>query len=83
MLAAAAGLGSLAGLELTIREHLAGFRSHSTVLSGALAVAVLAGLVLAGVPRGITLVAAAVVFGTMLYVMREIFKRRSGGHGFR
>ena len=35
MLAAAAALGSLAGLEISLREHLAGYRSHTTVLAAA------------------------------------------------
>ena len=38
-LAALSVLGSLAGLEVSIREHFAGFRSHSSVLAGAVAVA--------------------------------------------
>src|SRR5436190_17103449 len=44
MIAAGAVLCSIAGLELSIREHFAGFRSHTFVLAGAVAVAVLAGL---------------------------------------
>ena len=35
-------LGSLAGLELSIREHFAGYRSHTATLAGAAGVAVLA-----------------------------------------
>src|SRR6188508_738986 len=31
-------LGTLAGLEVSIREHFAGFRSHSSLLAGCLAV---------------------------------------------
>ena len=31
-------LGSLAGLELSVREHFAGYKSHSTVLAGTVAV---------------------------------------------
>ena len=34
-------LGSLAGLELSIREHFAGYRSHTTLLAGAAGVATL------------------------------------------
>ena len=44
MIAGGAILCSLAGLELSIREHFAGYRSHTFVLSGAVGVAVLAGL---------------------------------------
>ena len=83
MLASAAVLGSLAGLELSVREHLAGFRSHTTVLAATAGVATLAGLFFAGVPRGIMLAAGATVFGILFWVLREVFKRRSGGLGFR
>ena len=49
----AAGLviAGLGGGELALREHMAGYRSHSSLLAGA--------------------------------AMRELFKRRSGGLGFR
>ena len=46
-------LGALAGLELSIREHFAGYRSHTLVLSGALAVAVLGGARLSHRRRGL------------------------------
>src|SRR5215218_4416067 len=38
MVFAGLALGSLAGLELAIREHFAGFRSHTTLLAGAVTV---------------------------------------------
>src|SRR3954452_20475871 len=37
MLLGGLALGSLAGLELSIREHFGGFRSHSALLAGAVA----------------------------------------------
>src|SRR5918998_169145 len=37
LLTGALGLGSLAGLELSIREHFAGYRSHTTLLAAACA----------------------------------------------
>ena len=42
MIACGLTLASLAGLELAVREHLAGFRSHSTVLAGAVTLVALA-----------------------------------------
>src|SRR2546423_13230129 len=49
MLTAALAFGSLAGLELSIREHFAGYRSHTTLLAGGAAVVAVAVLyVLAG-----------------------------------
>jgi hypothetical protein len=86
MIAAGLTLGMLAGLELSIREHFAGYKSHSTVLAGAVAVAVLGlgfFLLPQGWPQGVNLVAGAAVFATAFYLLREAFKRRSGGLGFR
>ena len=83
MLAAAAALGSLAGLELAIREHLAGFRSHSSVLGAAPAVLAMGILFFTGAPQWAVLAAGIFVFVTAFYLLRELFKRRSGGYGFR
>ena len=85
MIAAGVALASLAGLEVSIREHWAGYRSHSTVLAGVVTVLALAtGYFL--LPTGLLLVnllIGAVVFGICFYALREVFKRRSGGLGFR
>jgi hypothetical protein len=70
-------------LELSIREHFAGYRSHSTVLSGAVAVAAGAGLWFAQVPQVAILPIAAAVFAAAFFAFREVFRRRSGGYGFR
>ena len=78
-------LASLGGLELSLREHLAGYRSHSTLLAGAAALAVASALALGPGPHVLwaLLIVAAVVFGLAFYGLRELFKRRSGGLGFR
>jgi uncharacterized membrane protein YhiD involved in acid resistance len=83
MLAAAAVLGSLAGLELSVREHVAGYRSHTTLLAGAAGVVTMAILFVARVPQAVMLAAAAGVFLAAFYALRELFRRRSGGLGFR
>jgi hypothetical protein len=78
-------VASLAGLELSLREHLAGFRSHTTLLSGVVAFAVVTALILGfGSSRlwAVVLVAALAFVGSF-YGLRELFKRRSGGLGFR
>jgi hypothetical protein len=84
---AAAGivLASLGGGELALREHLAGFRSHSALLAGVAAIAVVTALVLAVGPVKVWVlaIAAVAVFGAGFYALRELFKRRSGGLGFR
>jgi len=76
-------LGSLAGLEVSIREHLAGYRSHTTVLALVPAVVVVAALFLTGVPQIVFLPAGAAVFATAFFALRELFRRRSGGLSFR
>jgi hypothetical protein len=86
MIGAGLMLGMLAGLELSVREHFAGYKSHTTVLAGAVAVAVLAlgfFLLPSGWTQGVNLVAGATTFAAAFYLLREAFKRRSGGLGFR
>jgi hypothetical protein len=86
MIAAGLMLGMLAGLEVSIREHFAGYKSHTTVLAGAVAVVVL-GLAFFLLPDdwppSVNLIAGATAFATAFYLFREAFKRRSGGLGFR
>jgi hypothetical protein len=78
-------LASLGGGELALREHLAGYRSHSALLAGvaAFAVVTVVALTLGPVKVWVLLIAGAAVFGGAFYWMREVFKRRSGGLGFR
>ena len=85
MIACGLTLASLAGLELSVREHLAGFRSHSTVLAGSVTLVGLAAgyFLLPSDLFGLNLPIGAVVFGIAFYAFRELFKRRSGGLGFR
>jgi hypothetical protein len=78
-------LASLGGGELALREHLAGYRSHSTLLAGVAAFVAVTTVALAFSPVKLWLVCVVGVgvFGAMLYLMRELFRRRSGGLGFR
>jgi hypothetical protein len=72
-------LASLAGLELSIREHFAGFRSHSLLLGGAAGVATMIGLYsLADVSTTISAAAGALVFGLAFWGLGSAFARRSG-----
>jgi hypothetical protein len=86
MIATGLTLGMLAGLELSVREHFAGYKSHSTVLAGAPALVVL-GLGFFFLPQGwaraVNVLVAAIVFASAFHLLREAFKRRSGGLGFR
>jgi hypothetical protein len=78
-------VASLGGAELALREHLAGYRSHSTLLAGLCAFVVVTALALGPGPHELWLlvVIAAAVFAPAFYGLRQLFKRRSGGLGFR
>jgi hypothetical protein len=85
MLAAGLVIASLGGGELALREHMAGYRSHSSLLAGGaafIAVTIVA-LGLGPVKVWVLVVLGAAVFTGTFYGMRELFKRRSGGLGFR
>jgi uncharacterized membrane protein YhiD involved in acid resistance len=72
-------LGSLAGLELSIREHFAGYRSHSLILAGAVAIGVLLALYyLADLGAGVSLLAAAAAFAVAFVALARAFRARSG-----
>jgi hypothetical protein len=83
LLVGAVVLGSLAGLEVAIREHLGGYRSHTLVLAGALAAATLGVSIVAKIDRTVILPIAAGVFAAGCLGFRALFKRRSGGFGMR
>jgi hypothetical protein len=77
-------LVSLAGLELALREHFAGYRSHSTLLAGTSAIVVDAPLFLwTDLPQVALLVLGIGVFLLVLTRLRRAFRARSGGMGFR
>ena len=84
LLACGVALASLAGLELSIREHFAGYRSHTTVLAGAAAVLSAVPLFFfTGLPQPVLLAIAVVVFAAAFVLLRRAFRARSGGVGFR
>ncbi|MEK6250626.1 MAG: hypothetical protein AABM43_01575 [Actinomycetota bacterium] len=89
MVAVGITLASLGGLELAIREHFTGYRSHSVLLALACAMftaalvfalaATLFGSVIAVIPVAV----GVVVFVPALIALRNAFKRASGGLSFR
>jgi hypothetical protein len=84
MVAVGLGLGSLAGLELSIREHFAAFRSHTLVLSAAVGVPVFGALFVATkLSPAICVAAGLVAFGGAAWLFASAFRRRSGGALFR
>jgi hypothetical protein len=88
MVAAAMCLGSLGGLEISIREHFAGHRSHTSLLAASCAVgSMILVSVIAG-KAGVAILALVVGVGVLVFVLsfygfRQAFIRRSGGLGFR
>ena len=83
LLTGAALLGSVAGLEVALREHLGGFRSHTLVLTGTVTVTTLALLLLAGVTRATVFIVGPAMLLAGFFGFRQLFKRRSGGAGMR
>lgn len=78
---ACAGLG---GLEVAIREHFAGYRSHTTLLAGAAFVLTTGGVFyLGGTVLAVALAIGAVVFAIAFFLARRAFQRASGGLSFR
>lgn len=81
LLATGLALGSLAGLELSIREHFGGYRSHTALLAGAAAVATLAFLFYVVpdlLPPAARLAVAAVIGAGAAYALARSFRARSG-----
>jgi uncharacterized integral membrane protein len=77
-------LAGLGGLEVSIREHFAGYRSHTTLLAGA-AFVLTVGLVLylAHEILAVSLAVGAVAFAVVFFLARRAFQRASGGLSFR
>ena len=76
-----AGLG---GLEVAAREHFAGYRSHTTLLAGAVFVLVTGGVFYLGDQvLALALPIGAVAFAIAFFLARRAFQRASGGLSFR
>lgn len=77
-------LAGLGGMEVAIREHLAGFRSHTTLLAGAVFVFTVGGVYyLAHEILAVCLAIGAVAFVIAFYLARRAFQRASGGLSYR
>ena len=81
-------LGSLGGLEVSIREHFAGFKSHTTLLAASTAVLSMIVISIVGGSSGVLVLGIVVAIGILVFVLafwgfRQAFMRRSGGLGFR
>jgi hypothetical protein len=77
-------LGALGGLEVSAREHFAGYRSHTTLLAGTAFILTVGTLFyLAGLILAICLGIGAVVFVATFLALRRAFQRASGGLSFK
>ena len=86
LLGAGLALGSLAGLELAIREHFAGYKSHTMLLAGAIGIAVVAGLYFLGpesLPVWVCLLGGVLALAAAAWLFAGAFRRRSGGALFK
>jgi hypothetical protein len=78
------GLAAVGGMEVAIREHFAGYRSHTTLLAGFIFVVVTGVLFYAvGLVLAYALPIGAVCFAVAFYLARRAFQRASGGLSFR
>ncbi len=77
-------LAALGGLEVSAREHFAGYRSHTTLLAGTAFVVVTGALFyLAGLILAVCLAVGALVFAASFYALRRAFQKASGGLSFK
>lgn len=79
-IAVGAVLGALGGLEVSVREHFAGYRSHTTLLAGVPFVLV-TGLLFygAGTILAVALAGGVAAFVAAFAALRRAFQRASGG----
>lgn len=77
-------LAGLGGLEVSAREHFAGYRSHTTLLAGTVFVVVTGALFyLAGLVLAIALAGGIATFAASFYALRRAFRKASGGLSFK
>jgi hypothetical protein len=77
-------LAGLGGLEVSVREHFAGYRSLTTLLAGTVFVVVTGGLFyLGGLILAICLAIGAAAFLAAFLALRRAFQRASGGLSFK
>jgi hypothetical protein len=70
-------LGSLGGLDTALREHFAGFRSHTMVIAGLPAVALAAILYFARAPWPAVVAGAVLVFAGAACLLARAYARRA------
>jgi lysylphosphatidylglycerol synthetase-like protein (DUF2156 family) len=77
-------LAGLGGMEVAIREHFAGYRSHTTLLAGAVFVLTVGGFFYVGHQiLAVSLAIGAGAFAIVFFFARRAFQRASGGLSYR
>lgn len=72
-------LGSLAGLELSVREHFAGYRSHTTLLAAVVGISAMLGLYyLADLEAVVSIAVAAPLAAAAAWLLLRAFRARAG-----
>jgi hypothetical protein len=74
---------SIAALELTIREHFSGYRSHSALLAAVVGIGAAVPLWWTPLPQPALIVVAVAVWAVAFRSLRSLFVRRSGGLAWR
>jgi hypothetical protein len=69
-------LGSLGGLDTALREHFGGYRSHTMIIAGLLAVGLAAILYFAGAPWIGIPISAVVAFGLAFWLLARAYRQR-------
>jgi lysylphosphatidylglycerol synthetase-like protein (DUF2156 family) len=84
MIGVGVALAGLGGMEVAIREHFGGYRSHTTLFAGFVFVVVV-GLVFYAFHQvlAVALPIGAVCFLIAFFLARRAFQRASGGLGYR
>lgn len=84
MIGVGVALAGLGGLEVAVREHFAGYRSHTTLIAGA-AFVFTTGLVFYAADQilAVALAIGAVIFAITFYFARRAFQRASGGLSYK
>jgi hypothetical protein len=73
----------LASLELVVREHFAGYRSHTSLLALATGFLVAAPVYVLGASRPVTVAVGLGVAGLAFWVLRAVFSRQAEGMTWR
>jgi hypothetical protein len=77
-------LAGLGGMEVAIREHLAGYRSHTTLFAGA-AFVLTTGLIFYAAHQllAVAIAIGVAIFALVFYLARKAFQRASGGLSYK